>query len=82
MEIIKRLVMSALVILLHNVNAQTRKQSFENKRKKMNNSCENFGSPDTGMSTATPRAALPILTSVQCAVCVVDGEKECSRVSM
>jgi len=82
MEIIKRSIMSALVILLHNVYTQTRKQSFENKRKKINNSCENFVSPDTGMSTATPRAALPSLTSVQCAVCVGDREKDCARISM
>ena len=83
MEIIKRSIMSALVILLHNVNTRTRKQSFENKReKKINKSCENFVSPDTGMSTATPRAALPSLTSVQCEVCVGDEEKECARISM
>ena len=96
MEIIKKLVMSALVILLHNVNTKTRKQSFKNKKKerkkkkrkeKKNNSCENFVSPDTGMSTATPRAALPSLTSVQCAVCVCvwgggDGDKKYVRISM
>ena len=35
MEIIKRSIMSALIILLHNVNTQTRRQSFKNKRKKL-----------------------------------------------
>ena len=60
----------------------TKTRERKKQKKQKNNSCEHFGSPDTGMSTATPRAALPSLTSVQVQCVWGDGEKECARVSM
>ena len=77
MEIIKRLVMSAHVILLDNVNTHKKDRNQSKARTTSNYTCEKFRSPNAGKATATPRAALSSLTSVQCAMCV--GREEGMR---
>ena len=78
MEIIKRLVMSALVILLHKVDTQTRKQLFQKK------SITRVRIFDHLIQVYLQQFKSSTAQFNKCSVCNVcgDGEKECSRISM
>ena len=81
MEIIKRLVMSAHVILLDNANTLKKDRNQSKARTTSNHTCEKFRSPNAGKATATQEQLCPVLQvfSVQC---VWDGKKECGRTSL